>query len=111
MLATQFPDFGKGADFNRDWHEFLGDSMSSAGLVLFTHRTNDAAGVFSSDGQVWHDSRQLIRPLFIKDRVTDLNIFEEHTQQVLNIMKGGGNVVDVKDLFFRCAQRLFLYRY
>ena len=28
LLATQFNDFGKGAQFNRDWHEFLGDSES-----------------------------------------------------------------------------------
>ncbi|OCL03822.1 hypothetical protein AOQ84DRAFT_137166 [Glonium stellatum] len=26
LLATQFRDYGKGAIFNRDWHDFLGDS-------------------------------------------------------------------------------------
>lgn len=26
VLATQFNDFGKGKQFNDDWHEFLGDS-------------------------------------------------------------------------------------
>ena len=26
ILATQFNEFGKGEEFNHDWHEFLGDS-------------------------------------------------------------------------------------
>ena len=29
LLATQFKDYGKGANFNRDWHDFLGDSECS----------------------------------------------------------------------------------
>lgn len=28
ILATQFNDFGKGEEFNKDFHEFLGDSTS-----------------------------------------------------------------------------------
>lgn len=27
ILATQFGDYGKGAQFNSEWHDFLGDSM------------------------------------------------------------------------------------
>jgi hypothetical protein len=27
ILATQFNDYGKGEDFNRQWHDFLGDSI------------------------------------------------------------------------------------
>lgn len=26
LLATQFADFGKGKQFNKEWHDFLGDS-------------------------------------------------------------------------------------
>jgi len=26
VLATQFEDYGKGEDFNKTWHAFLGDS-------------------------------------------------------------------------------------
>jgi len=26
ILATQFGDYGKGAQFNSEWHDFLGDS-------------------------------------------------------------------------------------
>ncbi|KAI9781900.1 MAG: hypothetical protein M1816_002164 [Peltula sp. TS41687] len=83
ILATQFQDFGKGEQFHRDWHEFLGDS------------------IFTTDGEQWHESRQLIRPQFIKDRVSDLNTFERHVAKLLDRMGGQGQSVDVKALFFR----------
>ncbi|KAI9653030.1 MAG: hypothetical protein M1831_006237 [Alyxoria varia] len=83
ILATQFNDFGKGEEFNRDWHEFLGDS------------------IFTTDGKKWHDSRQLIRSQFLKDRVSDLAVFERHVSQLLSIIEARKQEVDVKDLFFR----------
>lgn len=27
ILATQFQDYGKGEQFHKEWHDFLGDSM------------------------------------------------------------------------------------
>jgi cytochrome P450 len=83
ILATQFNDYGKGEEFNRDWHAFLGDS------------------IFTTDGDLWHNSRQLIRPQFIKDRVSDINIFERHVSTMLPMLGGQGQEVDVVDLFFR----------
>lgn len=83
ILATQFADYGKGEQFNKDWHEFLGDS------------------IFTTDGEVWHDSRQLIRPQFVKDRLSDIRTFEKHVQKLLPLMGGQGQEVDVCDLFFR----------
>jgi cytochrome P450 len=82
ILATQFTDYGKGEKFNRDWQQFLGDS------------------IFTTDGDQWHFSRQLIRPQFIKDRLTDIKIFEKHSQTLLSILAGSGPV-DVVDTFFR----------
>ncbi|TID22340.1 cytochrome P450 alkane hydroxylase-like protein [Venturia nashicola] len=83
ILATQFVDYGKGEQFNKDWHEFLGDS------------------IFTTDGEVWHDSRQLIRPQFVKNRLSDIKTFEKHVQKLLPLMGGQGQTVDVCDLFFR----------
>lgn len=83
ILATQFHDFGKGEVFHRDWHEFLGDS------------------IFNTDGDLWHQSRQLFRPQFVRDRVSDLKTFERHVVTLLEKMAGDGSAVDVKDLFFR----------
>ncbi|KAE8449366.1 hypothetical protein EG329_008267 [Mollisiaceae sp. DMI_Dod_QoI] len=94
ILATQFTDYGKGEPFHREWKDFLGDS------------------IFVTDLEQWHNSRQLIRPQFIKDRVSDLDVFERHVQVLIGQIdrlswegfekKGGkGRELDVCDLFFR----------
>lgn len=99
ILATQFADFGKGDIFHREWAEFLGDS------------------IFVTDGQMWHTSRQLLRPQFIRDRISDLHCFESHLQTFFKAMANGaalrgedqevnmdavnGRVMDISDLFFR----------
>ncbi|KAH8588608.1 cytochrome P450 52A5 [Bisporella sp. PMI_857] len=82
ILATQFGDYGKGEPFHKDWQDFLGDS------------------IFTTDLDQWHQSRQLIRPMFIKDRVSDLHVFETHTQALLREM-ARSREIDVSDLFFR----------
>ncbi|KAI5210055.1 putative cytochrome 52A4 [Aureobasidium subglaciale] len=85
ILATQFNDYGKGAQFNSEWHDFLGDS------------------IFTTDGESWHASRQLIRPQFIKDRLSDLAVFEKHLEILLPMLGGSGDgkPVDAMDLFFK----------
>lgn len=99
MHATQFADYGKGSRFHRDWANFLGDS------------------IFTTDGEVWHASRRLIRPLFITERVSDLHIFERKVQLLIDIIvqedlknsshrpektqSDAQNMVDVNDLFLR----------
>ena len=83
ILATQFSDFGKGQPFHEDWKDFLGDS------------------IFTTDGDRWHYSRQLIRPQFVKSRVSDLELFETHVQQLIGLMGGQGQEVEVDALFYR----------
>ena len=85
ILATQFNDFGKGPQFRKEWKDFLGLS------------------IFTTDGELWHNSRQLLRPQFIKDRVSDLHTFEKHVQALLPLLAGthNGATVRVDDLFYR----------
>ena len=83
ILATQFQDFGKGEQFYEDSKPFLGD------------------GIFSTDGQKWHDSRQLIRPQFVKNRVAHLDIFEKQVGRLMTKIGGDGEEVDVAALFYR----------
>jgi cytochrome P450 len=82
ILATQFKDYGKGEQFRKDWHTFLGN------------------GIFTTDSTLWHNSRQLIRPQFIKDRLSDIDIFETHTQVLLSKL-AGGHPIDTLDMMFR----------
>ncbi|KAL9101839.1 MAG: hypothetical protein Q9163_002942 [Psora crenata] len=83
VLATQFADYGKGKPFHDDWKDFLGD------------------GIFTTDGELWHNSRQLIRPQFVKQRVSDLEIFEKHAQTLMSHLGGKGEEVDISSLFYR----------
>lgn len=99
ILATQFTDFGKGEIFHKEWTPFLGDS------------------IFTTDGHMWHTSRQLLRPQFVKSRISDLHCFESHLQTFFKAMANGGalrgedqqvnmdavngRVMDISDLFFR----------
>jgi cytochrome P450 len=82
ILATQFKDYGKGEQFRKDWHTFLGN------------------GIFTTDGQLWHNSRQLIRPQFVKDRLSDIDIFEQHTQILISKIAESGEI-DTLDMMFR----------
>ncbi|KAK2766306.1 hypothetical protein FQN54_007823 [Arachnomyces sp. PD_36] len=94
VLTTQFNDYGKGESFHREWKEFLGDS------------------IFATDGELWSRSRQLIRPMFVRERIVDTEMFEKHAVKLISLLGGNGNttpknhpggsrVVDVSPLFFR----------
>jgi cytochrome P450 len=84
ILTTQFADYGKGEPFKRDWNDFLGDS------------------IFTTDRKQWHDSRQLIRPMFVRERVGDLDIFEEHVQKLISHLgPGDGQMHRVDKLLSR----------
>ncbi|KAL8831541.1 MAG: hypothetical protein Q9191_000819, partial [Dirinaria sp. TL-2023a] len=82
VLASQFDDYGKGEPFHEDWKDFLGDS------------------IFTTDGQQWSESRNLLRPLFMKNRVRDFEIFERHTQKLIGLIGAKGQMVDISELFY-----------
>jgi cytochrome P450 len=83
ILTGKFADFGKGEQFHTVWQPFLGDS------------------IFTTDGHQWQDSRNLIRPMFVKNRVSDLHIFERWTQTMLAQLPKSGQTFDIQDLFYR----------
>ncbi|KAL8727770.1 MAG: hypothetical protein Q9166_005825 [cf. Caloplaca sp. 2 TL-2023] len=84
FILTADPDNikGKGENFTRDWQDFLGH------------------GIFATDGEEWATSRQLLRPFFAQTRVRDLDIFEKHVQQLLCLINGHGQEVDISELFY-----------
>lgn len=86
ILATQFHDFGHGEHFHQTWIEFLGDS------------------IFVTDGEQWHASRQLLRPMFIRERVADLGLFETQVRKLITLLgPGDGREIDVSKLLLRYA--------
>lgn len=83
VLTGNFADYGKGKRFHDLWSPFLGDS------------------IFTTDGKQWSASRSLIRPMFIRDRISDLEIFERKTQAMMNFLGSSGEPVNIMDLFYR----------
>lgn len=83
ILTSKFADYGKGEQFHEVWSPFLGDS------------------IFTTDGQLWSNSRALIRPMFVKDRVQDLDIFDKWACTLLDKLPPAGQTVDMMDLFYR----------
>lgn len=82
MLATDFQSWGKGKDLYETFKPFLGD------------------GVLSTDGEKWHPARQVMRPLFVRDRVTDLALFERNVQRLIPHLNTG-QPLEIDDLIFR----------
>lgn len=83
VLTTKFASYGKGPRFHDLWRPFLGDS------------------IFTTDGQLWSDSRSLIRPMFAKDRVSDLATFERWVTTLMDKLPPSGDAVDIMDLLYR----------
>ncbi|KAI4277906.1 MAG: hypothetical protein L6R38_005347 [Xanthoria sp. 2 TBL-2021] len=58
-------------------------------------------GTSTTDGRAWQNPRSLLRPLFAKTRVSDLDIFEEHSQHLIDLIGGKGQEVDISDLSYK----------
>ncbi|KAF7326854.1 Cytochrome P450 monooxygenase [Mycena venus] len=84
MFATDFEGWEKGDNFR-----------SSMGAIF-------GLGVFTSDGELWKFHRQMTRPFFSRDRITNLDILSRHSEDALSIIRSTQGVAfDYQDLVFR----------
>ncbi|KAH7401428.1 cytochrome P450 52A12 [Pyrenochaeta sp. MPI-SDFR-AT-0127] len=87
ILATQFKDFGLGETRNKNFSPLLGQ------------------GIFSTDGEQWAHARNLLRPQFARDQVSDLDLEENHVQNMMRVIPvnrdGWTDVTNLQPLFFR----------
>lgn len=58
-------------------------------------------GIFTSDGEDWHNSRALLRPNFARDQLADIDAFERHMEYFVKAIPTDGSTVDLQELFFR----------
>lgn len=64
-------------------------------------------GIFTQSQGEWKHSRDLLRPQFTRDQVSDLDLEERHVQNMMRALDvklqngGASQVVDLQDLFFR----------
>jgi len=87
MLATQFEDFDLGPVRRGTMLPSLGD------------------GIFVQDGKAWEHSRAMLRPNFVREQISDLELEETHVQELLQVMPvrsdGWTAMTDIQTLFFR----------
>ncbi|KAJ7056011.1 cytochrome P450 [Mycena amicta] len=86
ILATDFNMFEKGAQFRTVAEPLLG------------------SGVFASDGDMWKFHRQMTRPFFHRERISDFELFDHHAENAINRIKArlrDGFPVDFQDVVSR----------
>ena len=87
MLATQFNDYYFGPARRNNMIATLGD------------------GIFVQDGKQWEHSRAMLRPNFVRDQISDLELEERHVQNLLKVMPirtdGWTAETTIQTLFFR----------
>ncbi|KAI5247001.1 cytochrome P450 52A1 [Aureobasidium subglaciale] len=77
------------------------DWSASGGRRSFKHLMGRAT--FMLDGAEWSHSRSILRPMFAKDRVADLELLEAHFQKLLKLIPEAGATVDIGEIFHRYA--------
>lgn len=82
ILATQFDQYGKGQKFTSAFRDFLGN------------------GIFNTDGPIWKHSRAMLRPQFLRTRIADLEIMQQHTSVLLDQI-AAHEITDFYDLAFK----------
>ncbi|KAF8472289.1 cytochrome P450 monooxygenase CYP63 [Russula ochroleuca] len=86
VAHTGFTHFEKGIL----WHERI-DKLLGTGL-------------FNAEGNRWRIGRQIARPFFTKERISDLNIFDQTSAKTLNLIANRAAAyapIDVQDLLQR----------
>lgn len=72
VLASQFNDFAMGRARKTVLKTVLGRS------------------IFAVDGQAWHSAREIVRPIFARDNIADLELLEKHVQTLLACIEAPG---------------------
>ncbi|MCJ1384415.1 hypothetical protein MMC17_007531 [Xylographa soralifera] len=81
MLSSKFNDFGFGLR-RHIFFPLLGD------------------GIFTQEGAAWKHSRELLRPQFSRQQYRDLDVFEEHVDDLISCIPRN-KPIDLQPLFFR----------
>ncbi|KAJ7454123.1 cytochrome P450 [Mycena latifolia] len=86
ILATDFNSFEKGGEFRNIMEPLLG------------------TGVFAADGDMWKFHRQMTRPFFHRERISDFDLFDRHAENAIGQLKvrlREGYPVDFQDMVSR----------
>ena len=91
VASLSFQDYGKLAMRNKALSPFLGN------------------GIFSQDGALWKHSRDLIKPLFTRAELSDIDSFKVHVNRFLNLIPKDGSTVDLHPLLLKLVRNPILF--
>lgn len=83
ILSLDFKNWGLGDDRKKVMIPFLGE------------------GILETDGEKWHQSREMLRPNFVRGQIGDLKLFERHVRNLIEVIPKDGTMVDLQPLFFK----------
>ncbi|KAJ6472705.1 cytochrome P450 monooxygenase CYP63 [Mycena vitilis] len=97
VLSTGFGNFWRGHSQKERMETFLGQ------------------GIFNRDDEMWKMHRNVARPFFARERVSDFDIFEMYTRRALSLisaLSASGQPCEAQDMFARLtldAASVFLF--
>ncbi|KAJ7159959.1 cytochrome P450 monooxygenase CYP63 [Mycena crocata] len=86
VLSTGFGHFWRGHSQKERMETFLGQ------------------GIFNRDDEMWKMHRNVARPFFARERISDFDIFEKYTRRTLNLVSAlatSGQACEAQDIFSR----------
>jgi len=94
ILFTNDPENTKAFLTTKAEDYSVGDARGTMGEIM-------GQGPLTSDDQVWSHARAMLRPVFVKDSISDIERLEEHMQALLMNIPTDGSTTDLKLLFYR----------
>ncbi|KAJ7487238.1 cytochrome P450 monooxygenase CYP63 [Mycena galericulata] len=80
-------------------------SRSGTPIILFSpHHFTLLQGIFNRDDEMWKMHRNVARPFFARERISDFEIFETYTRRTLNLvssLSAAGLPCEAQDMFSR----------
>ena len=58
-------------------------------------------GIFTTEGESWAHSREMLRPNFVRSQVGDLASLQQHVDHLIQAIPRDGSTVDLSPLFFK----------
>lgn len=52
-------------------------------------------GIFTNEGPAWRHSREMIKPLFVRAELSDIDRFKKHVDRLLTVVPRDGRTVDM----------------
>lgn len=77
----------------QDWAKQASRSSSSAPFL--------GKGIFTEDGPVWKHSRELIKPVFARSQISDVNRLSVFVDRLFKLIPRDGSTIDMQPLFHK----------